>query len=1126
MKKIALLISICFLNFVDAQIKKPLNETCFDEKLATEQAIFKGMKPSEIKGYIQSLKNEFSSKKALTGQKHFHSLYETNNVQENIIYLNPNKTYSLDCPNMGFENNNFSGWTGSYGTVAMGASGSAYPSYMLTSSTIVNTAGNNVSLVNTTNYHTIMNTPALNAFYPNCSGYDSIACKTVGTNTISQIPVVSPFSSDGSSVRMNGANANYRACKLKYITTTSSTNKKLSYSFALVMNNAGHLPEESPYFKVEVRNETNGQLVSGCNSSITIVSPSIASDSMFVSSIGFGDVMCKKWKLYTIDLSALPIGTNVSINFEVGGCSQGGHWGYAYVDAECGAVGSSGGNDFISSNMCPGSNFAELIAPLGYISYQWFNPNSTQITGATSNTLSVANPTLGNIYSVQLTGNNGCIETKTVSITTSSISVTNITSTGSCFGSNIGSATVNTNGSNGAISYTWTSINTGSIVSNSQTAINLSPGNYSVNISSGTCGQTTATINVPISPPSFNQQSKTFCNNNTFITTNPGSNHQWYMGMNPIPAPNGTNDTLFINNAINGYDYTVVYTNNNNCKDSIRYILNQVTGGFLNTSNSNVCLGNTNGSVQVNLYPINQAPYTYSIKDNNGIISSSVSSSTLFTSTNLSAGTYTCTVADGNCTYNNTFTVSAISTNFTMTPSYNNGCSSSDTARINFSFGDITSGTCALDPSICSNSSQTILFPSGPYTQNGPGNYPTPYGNYYTYGRTQYLITASDLNTAGIYTGRISSLAFKVLNLNSSITNYPNFYIKMGCTSISTFSNLSSGVGQSFVAGMQTVYSNTNQSVTLGWQTYNFSESYIWDGTSNIIVEVCFGMNSPSNYSQNITVELKQLAYVATLSHVEDALPVCNGTQLADNYSMLPNGQYMVPNMRFGHCSLNSPSSYTISVSSNGNIVQNYNNDSIKIVPVTTPTADIVYTITVTNPEGGCTSSQTFTMSSSLSAYTTYTNASCGSCADGSAQVNVNCGTGPYSYLWSPGGQTTQLASGLLPGCYTVTVTDASLNSTTNQVCISFVTKLEESSTLNGLSIFPNPSNGIFNIYSESNIESLNVSIINTLGQNIFSETQKNTSHMQIDLSKMSRGVYYLKAHTNSGTKLFKLIIE
>ena len=467
MKKIALLISICFLNFVDAQIKKPLNETCFDEKLATEQAIFKGMKPSEIKGYIQSLKNEFSSKKALTGQKHFHSPYETNNVQENIIYLNPNKTNSLDCPNMGFENNNFSGWTGSYGTVATGALGSAYPSYMQTSSTIVNTAGNNVSLVNTINYHTIMNTPALNAFYPNCSGYDSIACKTVGTNTISQIPVVSPFSSDGSSVRMNGANANYRACKLKYITTTSSTNKKLSYSFALVMNNAGHLPEESPYFKVEVRNETNGQLISGCNSSITIVSPSIASDSMFVSSIGFGDVMCKKWKLYTIDLSALPIGTNVSVNFEVGGCSQGGHWGYAYVDAECGAVGSSGGNDFISCSMCPGSNFAELIAPLGYISYQWFNPNSIQITGATSNTLSVSNPTLGNIYSVQLTGNNGCIETKTVSITTSSISVANITSTGSCFGSNIGSATVNTNGSNGVISYTWTSINTGSIVSNS-----------------------------------------------------------------------------------------------------------------------------------------------------------------------------------------------------------------------------------------------------------------------------------------------------------------------------------------------------------------------------------------------------------------------------------------------------------------------------------------------------------------------------------------------------------------------------------------------------------------------------------------------------------------------------------
>ena len=44
---------------------------------------------------------------------------------------------------------------------------------------------------------------------------------------------------------------------------------------------------------------------------------------------------------------------------------------------------------------------------------------------------------------------------------------------------------------------------------------------------------------------------------------------------------------------------------------------------------------------------------------------------------------------------------------------------------------------------------------------------------------------------------------------------------------------------------------------------------------------------------------------------------------------------------------------------------------------------------------------------------------------DGTATVNVLGGTAPYTYLWSPGGATTQTITGLSAGNYTVTVTDA-----------------------------------------------------------------------------------------------------
>lgn len=50
--------------------------------------------------------------------------------------------------------------------------------------------------------------------------------------------------------------------------------------------------------------------------------------------------------------------------------------------------------------------------------------------------------------------------------------------------------------------------------------------------------------------------------------------------------------------------------------------------------------------------------------------------------------------------------------------------------------------------------------------------------------------------------------------------------------------------------------------------------------------------------------------------------------------------------------------------------------------------------------------------------------ASCQSCADGSASGTMYGGTAPYTYAWS-NAATTQTATGLLPGTYTVCITDA-----------------------------------------------------------------------------------------------------
>ncbi|HWY38443.1 MAG TPA: hypothetical protein VNY73_07775, partial [Bacteroidia bacterium] len=72
-----------------------------------------------------------------------------------------------------------------------------------------------------------------------------------------------------------------------------------------------------------------------------------------------------------------------------------------------------------------------------------------------------------------------------------------------------------------------------------------------------------------------------------------------------------------------------------------------------------------------------------------------------------------------------------------------------------------------------------------------------------------------------------------------------------------------------------------------------------------------------------------------------------------------------------------------------------------------------------------------------LTASTTFTNTSCGQ-NNGAAAANVSTANyAPYTYSWSPGGQTTQTATGLAPGVYTYTVKDASgCKTTTGTVSI------------------------------------------------------------------------------------------
>jgi gliding motility-associated-like protein len=85
------------------------------------------------------------------------------------------------------------------------------------------------------------------------------------------------------------------------------------------------------------------------------------------------------------------------------------------------------------------------------------------------------------------------------------------------------------------------------------------------------------------------------------------------------------------------------------------------------------------------------------------------------------------------------------------------------------------------------------------------------------------------------------------------------------------------------------------------------------------------------------------------------------------------------------------------------------------------------YTYTITDAKG-CVETETFAINqpSPLTALTTpQTNVLCNGDATGSASVTVSGGTASYNYLWSPSGGSSAIASNLVAGSYTCTITDS-----------------------------------------------------------------------------------------------------
>jgi Secretion system C-terminal sorting domain len=147
------------------------------------------------------------------------------------------------------------------------------------------------------------------------------------------------------------------------------------------------------------------------------------------------------------------------------------------------------------------------------------------------------------------------------------------------------------------------------------------------------------------------------------------------------------------------------------------------------------------------------------------------------------------------------------------------------------------------------------------------GGVGTPYQGFWHDGRLEILFTAAELTTAGLRTGLIFGLQFNVSQKNSTAP-YKNFTIKMGCTNLSNFTSTSL-----FTENLSTVYSNAaGVTTTIGLNNYILQTPYRWDGSSNVLIQICFDNTSFTGYDH---VTMSQTAENSILYSRQDGVSGC-----------------------------------------------------------------------------------------------------------------------------------------------------------------------------------------------------------------------------------------------------------
>ncbi|MDF3026907.1 MAG: hypothetical protein K0S23_1214 [Fluviicola sp.] len=424
-----------------------------------------------------------------------------------------------------------------------------------------------------------------------------------------------------------------------------------------------------------------------------------------------------------------------------------------------------------------------------------------------------------------------------------------------------------------------------------------------------------------------------------------------------------------------------------------------------------ICIGGSVTLTAANLNPTPFQTYTYSTESatsGSGAETPLTGASISVTPTAAGTYTYTLTGTDG-------------------------GCAASATATVLVNALPLLAAVTALPATVCSGdnialTANAISSNDGPFAVGagaltGSSDYFSPF--YHNYGgvKEQFVIRASELTAAGLTAGNITSVA---LNIGTVGTTYAGFTIHMGTTASA---DLSAGLIPT--ASLTQVYSNAVLTLTpASLNTYTLSAPFVWDGTSNLIVQTSWSNNNGGGSSSEVSYD--NTAYVSTAYYRADSQTpavVLGATTATATRSSRPK-------MTFG---MNHNNSYTWSWAPGTGLTTP--SATTSIINTSGSPVNQVFTVTVTDMITGCStmgSTPAVTINNATIAPTANNSIQCGTGVPTASVTGTGTPGNTFSwYLAATGGTAISGQTGSSLSGYSVSATTTFYVSENNGTCSS-----------------------------------------------------------------------------------------